>query len=60
MFYPYHNVSKHHGLVMYMSIMTQSALIQVMAWHLLGAKPFPEPMLTICQLGSQEQIPVTI
>ena len=24
----------------------QSALVQVMAWHLLGAKPLPEPMLT--------------
>ena len=23
-----------------------SALVQIMAWHLLGAKPLPEPMLT--------------
>ena len=24
-------------------------LDQVMAWHLFGAKPLPEPMLTDCQ-----------
>ena len=27
-----------------------SALVQVMAWCLLGTKPWPEPMLTYCQL----------
>ena len=30
-------------------------LLQVMAWHLLGAKPLPEPMLTYHQLHPQEQ-----
>ena len=24
----------------------KSTLVQVMAWHLLGAKPLPEPVLT--------------
>ena len=28
------------------SINNVSALIQVMAWHQIGAKPLPEPMLT--------------
>ena len=28
-----------------------SALVQVMAWHLFGAKPLPEPILTYCQHG---------
>ena len=27
-----------------------SILAQEMAWHLLGAKPLPEPMLPYCQL----------
>ena len=35
--------------------MSWSALLQVMAWCLLGTKPLPEPMLTYCQL---EQISV--
>ena len=29
---------------------TRSSLVQVMAWHLIGAKPLPGPILT-CQLG---------
>ena len=27
------------------SVVNKSALVQVMAWHLLGAKPLPESML---------------
>ena len=37
---------------------TRSALIQVMARRLFGAKPLPEPMLNYCQLDSWEQISV--
>ena len=33
----------------YMRQWTLSALVQVMACHLLGAKPLPEPILTYCQ-----------
>ena len=40
----------------YMRQWTGSALVQVMACHLFGAKPFPEPMLAYCQLDSWEQI----
>ena len=31
-----------------------SALVQVMAWHLFGAKPLPEPVLTCCRLDPVE------
>ena len=34
----------------YMHRWTGSALVQVMACHLIGTKPSPEPMLTLCQL----------
>ena len=34
---------------------TWSALVQVMACRLFGAKPLPEPMLAYCQLDSWEQ-----
>ena len=37
---------------------TGSALVQVMACHLFGAKPLPEPMLVYWQLDSWEQISV--
>ena len=37
---------------------TGSALFQVMACHLFGIKPLPEPMLTYCQLNLQEQTSV--
>ena len=37
---------------------TGSALVQVMACRLFGAKPLPEPMLVYCQLDSWEQISV--
>ena len=33
----------------------ESSLVPVMAWHLLGAKPLPEPMLTYCQWDPQKQ-----
>ena len=32
-------------------------LVQIMACRLFGAKPLSEPMLTYCQLNTQEQIP---
>ena len=42
----------------YMRQWTRSALVQVMACRLFGAKPLPEPMLAYCQLDSWEQISV--
>ena len=33
---------------------TRSAQLQIMAWGLIGAKPLPEPLLTYCQLHSEE------
>ena len=35
-----------------------SALVQIMACGLFGAKPLPKPMLGYCQLDPQEQISV--
>ena len=35
-----------------------SAMVQIMACRLFGAKPLPEPMLVYCQLDSWEQISV--
>ena len=43
---------------MYMRQWTGSAFVRVMACHLFGAKPLPEPMLASCQLDSWEQISV--
>ena len=40
----------------YMCPWTRLSLVQVMACHLLAAKPLPEPMLVYCQLDSWEQI----
>ena len=37
---------------------TGLALVQVMACHLFGTKPLPEPMLAYCQLDSWKQISV--
>ena len=34
----------------YMRRWTESALVQIMAYHLFGAKPLPEPTLAYCQL----------
>ena len=42
----------------YMHQWTGSALVQVMACHLFGAKPLPELMLPYCQLHSWQQISV--
>ena len=39
----------------YMCRRTGSTLVQVMAGHLFGAKPLPEPMLTYCQMDPKEQ-----
>ena len=38
--------------------LTVSALVQVMACHLFGAKPLPEPMLTYYQVDPEEQTSV--
>ena len=42
----------------YMRRRTGSALVQVMACRLFGARPLTEPMLAYCQLDSWEQISV--
>ena len=42
----------------YMHQWTRSALVQVMACRLFGAKPLLEPMLAYCKLHSWEQISV--
>ena len=52
------NSSPHSAAYMRQSI--GSVLIQVMACHLFGAKPLPEPMLAYYQLDSWEQISVKI
>ena len=33
------------------SMIVWSSLVQVMAWHLFGTKPLPEPLMTICKRG---------
>ena len=35
-------------------------LLQIMAWHLFGAKPLSEPMLPYCQLDPKEHISVKL
>ena len=50
------NSSLPNGAYMWQWI--QQVLVQVMACHLLGAKPLPEPMLTYCQLDPLEQTSV--
>ena len=44
----------------YMHQWTRSALVQVMACHLFGAKPLPEPMLAYWRLDFWEQISVKL
>ena len=44
--------TQHNLILTYMRQRTGSALVQVMACRLLGAKPLPEPMPTYCQLLS--------
>ena len=48
----------HLPLVPHMHRRTRSALVQVMACRLSGAKPSSEPMLNYCQLDPWEQTPV--
>ena len=40
----------------YMRQWIGSALVQIMACHLFGAKPLPQPVLAYCQLDSWEHI----
>ena len=47
-----------HPSAGYMRKWNGSALLQVMACCLFGAKPLPEPMMTHCQLDPWEQISV--
>ena len=42
----------------YMHQKIGSALVQIMACHLFGAKPSPEPMLLYCQLDTWEHMSV--
>ena len=49
-----------HPSATYMRQWIGSALIQVMACRLFGAKPLPEPMLAYCQLDPQEQTSVKL
>ena len=52
------NVLTHWGLVTHMRPWSLSTLVQVMACHLFGTKPFHEPMMTSCQLDHQKQTSV--
>ena len=38
----------------YMHQLTGPILVQVMAWHRIGAKPLPEPMLIVFSIGPLE------
>ena len=51
----FRNVKSSPPSAAYMRLWTGSALVQVMACRLFGAKPLPEPMLTYCQLEPWEQ-----
>ena len=42
----------------YVRLWTGSALDKVMACHLLGAKPLPQPMMTFCQLNPEDPTPM--
>ena len=43
----------HWGLATHIiSLSTGSSLVWEMVWHLIGTKPFPEPMKTYCELYS--------
>ena len=54
-----HNVlNSSHPCAAYTRQWTVSALVEVMACCLFGAKPSPEPVLAYCQLDSREQISV--
>ena len=53
-------VNSFPSSVAYMCQWTGSALVQIMACHLFGAKPLPDPILTYCLLEPQEQTLVKI
>ena len=44
----------------YMCQWTGSALVQIMACHLIGTKPLSEQMLVYCQMDAWEQISVKV
>ena len=46
--------------VAYMRQLIGSALVQIMACHLFGAKPLSKPMLEDCQLDPWEQTSVKL
>ena len=54
----WHNLcSKENALkLLGTCLRTRSALVQVMAYHLFGAKQLSEPMLTCCEVDRQEHI----
>ena len=54
------DINSSHPSAAYMRQWTGSALVQVMACRLFGAKLLPEPMLAYCQLDSWEQISVKL
>ena len=54
----YYTVNSSPPSAAYMCQLIGSALVQIMACRLFGAKPLPEPMLAHCQLDSWEQISV--
>ena len=45
----------HPPSAAYMRQCIGSALLQIMAYYIFGAKPFSKPMLGYCQLDPQEQ-----
>ena len=54
----YNQINSSPSGAAYMHQWTGSALVEIMASCLFGAKPLPEPMLAYCQLDSWEQISV--
>ena len=50
--------SEHHAEHMFQWI--RSALVQIMACRLFGAKPLSKPMVGYCQLDPQEQTSVKL
>ena len=53
-----HDINSFLPSAAYMRRWTGSALVQVMACPLFGAKPLPEPMLIYCQLDPEKQTSV--
>ena len=52
----YYTINSYPPNVTYMRQRTGSALVQIMACRLFGAKPLREQLLAYCQLDSWEQI----